>query len=45
MAKELTRNGVVGLELTREEVIEAALNVEAIMRKAKDEIAKDSQPL
>ena len=34
MAKELTRTGVVGLELTREEVIDAALNVEAIMRKA-----------
>jgi hypothetical protein len=31
---DLTLNGTKGLELTREEVIDAALNVEAIMRKA-----------
>jgi hypothetical protein len=33
MAK-LTRNGVVGLELTREEVIEVGFAVAAIIRKA-----------
>ena len=30
----LTRNGVVGLELTREEVIEACMAVKSIQRKA-----------
>jgi len=34
MAKELTRNGVVGLELTREEVNDAMAMVDAIIRKA-----------
>lgn len=34
MAKELTRNGVVGLELTREEVIDLENKVYATMRKA-----------
>ena len=34
MAKELTRNGVVGLELTREEVIDLKGRVDAVMRKA-----------
>ena len=34
MAKELTRNGVVGLELTREEVIDLAHIVQGIVRKA-----------
>ena len=34
MAKELTRNGVVGLELTREEVIDLAHKVRAVGRKA-----------
>lgn len=34
MAKELTRTGVVGLELTREEVIDLAHNVQGIIRKA-----------
>lgn len=30
----LTRNGVVGLELTREEIIDLAHNVQSIIRKA-----------
>jgi hypothetical protein len=34
MAKELTRNGVVGLELTREEVIDLSYQVKAVLRKA-----------
>ena len=34
MAKELTRTGVVGLELTREEVIDLAHAVQGIIRKA-----------
>lgn len=34
MAKELTRTGVVGLELTREEVIDLAHVVQGIIRKA-----------
>ena len=34
MAKELTRNGVVGLELTREEVIDLSYKVKAVLRKA-----------
>lgn len=34
MSKELTRNGVVGLELTREEVIDLSYRVRALMRKA-----------
>jgi len=34
MAKELTRTGVVGLELTREEVIDVAHKLRAIERKA-----------
>lgn len=33
MAK-LTRNGVVGLELTREEIVDAFANIDAIVRKA-----------
>lgn len=33
MAK-LTRNGVVGLELTREEIADAIANIDAIVRKA-----------
>lgn len=33
MAK-LTRNGVVGLELTREEIVDAIANIDAIVRKA-----------
>ena len=34
MAKELTRTGVVGLELTREEVIDIKGKVDALLRKA-----------
>ena len=34
MAKELTRVGVVGLELTREEVIELWCSVKCVMNKA-----------
>ena len=34
MAKELTRTGVVGLELTREEITDAIANIDAIVRKA-----------
>jgi len=34
MAKELTRNGVVGLELTREEVIDLGFKADALVRKA-----------
>ena len=34
MAKDLTRNGVVGLELTREEVIDLAHKVQGVLRKA-----------
>ena len=34
MAKELTRTGIVGLELTREEVIDVAHRIRAIERKA-----------
>ena len=34
MAKELTRNGVVGLELTREEVIDLSYRAKAVLRKA-----------
>lgn len=34
MAKELTRVGVVGLELTREEIADAMGAVDAIIRKA-----------
>lgn len=34
MAKELTRTGVVGLELTREEIADAIANIDAIVRKA-----------
>ena len=34
MAKELTRNGVVGLELTREDVNDILGNVRALIRKA-----------
>lgn len=34
MAKELTRTGVVGLELTREEIIDVAHKLRAIERKA-----------
>lgn len=34
MAKELTRNGVVGLELTREEVIDLKFKTQALKRKA-----------
>ena len=34
MAKKLSRTGVIGLELTREEVIEASTLVKAIYRKA-----------
>jgi hypothetical protein len=34
MAKELTRNGVVGLELTREEVIDLKFKTQALERKA-----------
>ena len=33
MAK-LTRNGVVGLELTREEIVDAIASLDAIVRKA-----------
>ena len=33
MAK-LTRNGVVGLELTREEIADVIANIDAIVRKA-----------
>ena len=34
MAKELTRNGVVGLELTREDVNDILGDVRALIRKA-----------
>lgn len=34
MANELTRTGIVGLELTREEVIELGCQVDAVLRKA-----------
>ena len=34
MAQELTRTGVVGLELTREEVIDLRAQVKAVVRKA-----------
>ena len=34
MRQELTRTGVVGLELTREEVIDLKAQVEAVVRKA-----------
>ena len=34
MANTLTRTGVVGLEITREEVIEAKALIDSIMRKA-----------
>ena len=34
MAKELTRNGIVGLELTREEVNDILGDVMALIRKA-----------
>lgn len=34
MAKELTRSGVVGLELTREEVIDLKYKIQALERKA-----------
>jgi len=34
MAKELTRVGIVGLELTREEIADAMGAVDAIIRKA-----------
>ena len=34
MAKELTRTGIVGLELTREEVADAIGLIDAIIRKA-----------
>ena len=34
MTKELTRNGIVGLELTREEVIDLVYKVQGIIRKA-----------
>ena len=34
MAKELTRTGVVGLELTREEVIDLKFKIDALERKA-----------
>ena len=34
MAEELSRNGIVGLELTREEVIDLAHKVRAVERKA-----------
>lgn len=34
MAKKLTRNGVVGLELTREEVIDLIYKMKAVEEKA-----------
>ena len=34
MAKELTRNGIVGLELTREDVSDILGDVKALIRKA-----------
>lgn len=34
MAKILTRTGIVGLELTREEVIDLRARVKAVVRKA-----------
>ena len=34
MAKELTRNGIVGLELTREDVNDILGDVKALIRKA-----------
>ena len=34
MAKELTRNGIVGLELTREETVDLRYQVRALQRKA-----------
>lgn len=34
MVKKLTRTGTVGLELTREEVIEARSTINGIIRKA-----------
>lgn len=34
MVKELTRTGTVGLELTREEVIDVRSTISAIIRKA-----------
>lgn len=34
MAKELSRVGAVGLELTREEVVDAVATIDAIVRKA-----------
>ena len=34
MAKKLTRVGVVGLELTREEVVDVIAKIDAIYRKA-----------
>ena len=34
MAKELSRVGAVGLELTREEVVDAIATIDAIVRKA-----------
>lgn len=34
MAKELTRVGIKGLELTREEVIDLTYKVQSVLRKA-----------
>lgn len=34
MAKELTRTGIVGLELTREEVIDLKYKIQALEHKA-----------
>ena len=34
MAKELTRTGIVGLELTREEIADVMGNIDAVIRKA-----------
>lgn len=34
MAKELTRVGIVGLEVTREEIIDIKESLRAVMRKA-----------
>ena len=34
MAKKLTRVGVVGLELTREEVVDVIAKIDALVRKA-----------
>jgi len=34
MAKELTRVGIVGLELTREEIVDIKESLRAVMRKA-----------